>query len=180
MGSRSTPTPVDFEPMETNQLATETNPPATPALLLGQAMALVALAVPDHSAQHQPGGLRRTTGALLMFAGVGLASAGALALGPALRATPAPPPSPALRTTGPYALSRHPIYAGLVLTAVGRTIRSGGRRHLVATAGLCGIFRIKAHYEEALLSKVTPYESYQNSVPRWGLRTLRRKSWPEN
>src|SRR5690625_3781929 len=82
-------------------------------LLTGQFAALTALMLPDRSAR-KPGRLRRGLGWALIVAAGALSVAGAASLGPDLRPSPVPPPGARLRTTGPYAISRHPIYTGLI------------------------------------------------------------------
>lgn len=138
-------------------------------LLTGQFTALSALALPDRSARI-PSRFRRLLGWALIIAGGALSAAGAMSLGPDLRPSPVPAPGTRLRTTGPYAISRHPIYTGLIAAAMGRALASGGRRHRVAAACLTGLLYVKVGYEERLLGDVVDYAPYAAAVPRWGAR----------
>lgn len=143
------------------------NPPITPYLLAGQFVAFTSLALPNRPAGERPGKLRRFLGGRAVVCGGALSGAATLSLGSDLRATPAPAPGAKLRTTGAYRVSRHPIYTGLLIAAGGRALASGGRRHLISTLALAGIFTVKARYEEALLG--ANYEPYRASTPRWGI-----------
>lgn len=141
-------------------------------LLGGQFVALGLLALPDSPRSKKvPGRFRKALGWGCIAAGGALSAAGARALGPDLTPLPIPRPGVRLRNEGPYAFTRHPIYAGILLAAIGRSIASGGRRHMIATASLAVILQLKAGFEERLLTDVVDYRSYQVRVPRWvGLR----------
>lgn len=73
----------------------------------------------------------------------------------------------ALRTSGPYAITRHPIYTGMLTMLAGTTLALGFGRwtflFLVVTVGLS----VKARIEERLLSNAFPtqYADYRRSVP---------------
>src|SRR5699024_2562237 len=127
-------------------------------LLAGQFTALGLLALPDRARRG-----RRTVGRLagwgLVAGGGVLAAAGALARGPDLRPLPLPRRGVTLRTSGPYALTRHPIYAGILLAAAGGALATGGRRDAVAPLGLAAVLHTKAGFEERLLGDVVNYAS---------------------
>ena len=57
----------------------------------------------------------------------------------------------ALRTTGPYRIARHPIYAGLLAFAIGAALAGASWLHLVAALTLIGVLSAKARFEEAFL-----------------------------
>lgn len=142
--------------------------------LLGQGCLFAALALPDRSvggeqgkAPRRPGRGARAAGLVLMTGGAGLAAWGAAGLGRHLQASPTARPGAAVRTGGAYGVVRHPIYAGLLLGAAGRALRSGGRRHRLAALGLAALLHSKARYEEQLLQAAHPdYAAYAARVPR--------------
>jgi protein-S-isoprenylcysteine O-methyltransferase Ste14 len=82
----------------------------------------------------------------------------------------------ALRTRGPYAITRHPIYTGMLTMLAGTTLALGLGRwtflFLVVTVGLS----VKARIEERLLSNVFPaqYADYRRRVPALIPRPHRR------
>src|SRR5690625_4335465 len=119
------------------------------ALVAAQFLALGVLALPERRRRRSR--RRRALGWGLIVGGGALAAAGAAALGPDLRPLPLPRAGATLRSSGPYARLRHPIYAGIFTAAVGRTIATGGRRHALATVGLGAILSAKARLEEKLL-----------------------------
>lgn len=75
-------------------------------------------------------------------------------LGSALTPTPVPVPGAALRTDGPYGLVRHPIYAAVILAAVGYTIAMGSWWTVVVLALLIVFFVAKSRWEDRLLREV--------------------------
>jgi protein-S-isoprenylcysteine O-methyltransferase Ste14 len=83
-----------------------------------------------------------------------------------------------LRTGGPYAVTRHPIYTGLLGMIVGTALLGGlGQGILVVVVGLI-VFSVKIHAEERLLLANFPdeYPAYRQRVPQLvpGLRMLHR------
>lgn len=137
------------------------------ALVAAQFLALGMIALPDRR-RRLP--LRRRAVGWAFIAGGGiLAASGAAALGPELRPLPVPRVGATLRSSGPYSKIRHPIYAGIFVAAVGRTLATAGRRHTLATVGLGVILSAKARFEEQLLGDVVDYRAYEATVPRWGL-----------
>jgi protein-S-isoprenylcysteine O-methyltransferase Ste14 len=73
----------------------------------------------------------------------------------------------ALRTAGPYAITRHPIYTGLVGMLLGTALISDlGRWTAVFALGVAYL-ALKARAEERLLSGFFPeYERYRRRVPQ--------------
>jgi len=73
-----------------------------------------------------------------------------------------------LKTRGPYAVVRHPIYASYLLIQSGYVMQSLSLRNalVVAFATACNIGRALA--EESLLTRSPAYQSYQDQV-RWRL-----------
>jgi len=73
-----------------------------------------------------------------------------------------------LRTTGPYAVTRHPIYTGILGMLIGTALVSGIAASLiVVVAGVVAI-EIKIRREEAQLMATFPdeYPMYRRRVPR--------------
>ena len=71
-----------------------------------------------------------------------------------------------VKTRGPYAVVRHPVYVSYVLIQFGYVIQAVSLRNLVvfAAATVCNIGRILA--EERLLSQSAAYSAYRERV-RW-------------
>jgi protein-S-isoprenylcysteine O-methyltransferase Ste14 len=83
-----------------------------------------------------------------------------------------------LRTDGPYAITRHPIYTGLLGMLLGTVLLNGlgGSLALLIVGGAFLAARIPI--EERLMSKAFPdeYARYRRRVPRLvpGLQLVRR------
>ncbi len=84
-----------------------------------------------------------------------------------------------LRTHGPYAVTRHPIYTGLLGMILGTALLAGlGQAILAVVAGII-VFAVKIHAEERLLLVNFPdeYPAYRQRVPQLipGLGVLHRR-----
>jgi protein-S-isoprenylcysteine O-methyltransferase Ste14 len=84
-----------------------------------------------------------------------------------------------LRTEGPYGVTRHPIYTGLLGMLLGSALLGGlGQGILLVVAGLI-VFSVKIHMEERLLLVTFPdaYPAYRERVPQLvpGLGMLHRR-----
>ncbi len=105
-------------------------------------------------------------GAVLLLAGVVLAGAGIRHLGPSLTPFPAPLEDGELREGGVYALVRHPIYGGGLLTALGWSLLTSPWA-LVPSALLAAVFEGKRRREETwLVDRYPGYAVYRRAVPR--------------
>jgi protein-S-isoprenylcysteine O-methyltransferase Ste14 len=87
-----------------------------------------------------------------------------------------------LRTHGPYAVTRHPIYTGLLGMMLGATLLSGiGQWIVLFPIGLI-LFEVKIRVEEHLMLATFPddYPRYRRQVPQLipGLYALRRRPQP--
>ena len=92
----------------------------------------------------------------------------ASALGRGLTATPLPNAHAELRTGGLYRFVRHPIYSGLLLFAVARTLPSGDLWTALACVALVVLINAKAHWEERHLAQRFPgYAAYAAGTPRF-------------
>jgi len=88
-----------------------------------------------------------------------------------------PPEDAELYTEGLYALSRNPIYAGLLTAAAGWAVLRRRPEPLLAWAALVAVLTRKARQEEARLVERfgQPYEAYRLRTPRFvGLPRGRR------
>jgi protein-S-isoprenylcysteine O-methyltransferase Ste14 len=121
-----------------------------------------------------PAGALWSTDGFVGFAGVALEVVGFgvlmvsfVNLGKSLTAHPLPLANGKLKTTGLYAVVRHPIYLGLLLVAAGLTVHSASIWHLVGFVGLSVLLHIKAGFEERLLrAAYSEYEAYARRVGR--------------
>ena len=81
-----------------------------------------------------------------------------------------------LRTTGPYALVRHPIYTGFLGMLAGAVLLAGGGRWIVFSAMNLVLLEVKIVFEERLLTStfVEEYRHYRSRVPQLipGLKVL--------
>ncbi|MBI5880475.1 MAG: isoprenylcysteine carboxylmethyltransferase family protein [Chloroflexi bacterium] len=129
------------------------------------AMALVGLA-PLVEQAYLPSWLA-WPGFALMVAGGALGIAGLLHLGESLTAFPRPLERGQLVTSGAYALVRHPIYAGLIIAAVGWALWNTGLLTLAAAVLLFVFFDMKSRLEERWLAEKYPdYPAYRQRVKK--------------
>ena len=101
----------------------------------------------------------------LQVAGLVVCVAAFIALGRSFGFAPA---DRGVRRRGPYAIVRHPIYAGYVLLQLGYLFQSLSIRNALVMIFVCAcnVGRIRA--EERFLAAGTEYASYQAAV-RWRL-----------
>lgn len=106
-------------------------------------------------------------GAALLALGLGLLVTGAAQLGSALTPFPAPRAGQELVTTGAFALSRHPMYGGGILIALGWTVIFASPVCLFWTVVLAVFLSVKAEREEAWLREQLPvYDAYRERTTR--------------
>ena len=76
-------------------------------------------------------------------------------------------PGHVLRTTGPYRLTRHPVYTGILGMLAGSALAQGLGRWVVLAAVVTLLLLAKAGAEERLLATEFPaeYERYRRDVP---------------
>ncbi|HXY84903.1 MAG TPA: isoprenylcysteine carboxylmethyltransferase family protein [Gaiellaceae bacterium] len=83
-----------------------------------------------------------------------------------------------LRTDGPYAVTRHPIYTGVLGMLVGTVLLNGLGVSLAFLVIGVGVLATRIPIEERLMTKTFPdqYARYRTQVPRIvpGLQLLRR------
>jgi protein-S-isoprenylcysteine O-methyltransferase Ste14 len=112
---------------------------------------------------------------LLGLLGLAMMAGGALLLGRALvdlgrNLTPTPRPRSDARLVvgGIYAVVRHPMYGGLILTALGWAISTSSLRTLFLVVVLFAFFDLKARREEVWLNERYPgYAEYMARTRRF-------------
>ncbi|HEX3325463.1 MAG TPA: isoprenylcysteine carboxylmethyltransferase family protein [Actinomycetota bacterium] len=101
-----------------------------------------------------------------------------VALGTMWSSTPTVKIQHQLRTGGPYAVARHPIYTGLLGMLLGSVLMVGVGPWLVAFVVYLVFIEIRIHFEEKLMLESFPeaYSRYRRAVPQLvpGLRRLHR------
>ena len=121
----------------------------------------------------------RILGLAILVGGTAFAIWARLALGAMWSATPAVKEEHKLRTSGPYRVTRHPIYTGMLAMLLGTGLLTGDGRILVAFPVYVVLVEIKLHIEERLMLAEFPddYPRYRRQVPQLvpGLRLGRRR-----
>jgi protein-S-isoprenylcysteine O-methyltransferase Ste14 len=85
-------------------------------------------------------------------------------------------PPERLVTTGPYRISRNPMYVGVVAILIGWSVLWGSRTLLIYTLVVMGAVHVRVLVaEEPWAAKHfgAEWEAYQARVPRWIIRPLR-------
>jgi protein-S-isoprenylcysteine O-methyltransferase Ste14 len=100
--------------------------------------------------------------------GVLAASVALVSLGKSLSANPVPVEAGRLKTSGVFAIVRHPIYSGIMVGALGYVAFAQSWLSVIAAAALFALFFIKARFEEKLLREKYPaYDAYAARVGRF-------------
>jgi protein-S-isoprenylcysteine O-methyltransferase Ste14 len=103
-----------------------------------------------------------------MGVGALLVGRGLLDLGPNLTPVPAPRDDARLVESGSYASVRHPIYGGLIATAVGWALVMASPLALLLAFVLAGFFELKSRREEAWLrERYGGYPAYMERTRRF-------------
>jgi protein-S-isoprenylcysteine O-methyltransferase Ste14 len=109
--------------------------------------------------------LGRVVGAVHLVAGVLVAGLGLVGLRENLTPVPRPVAGGRLVDHGIYGLVRHPIYAGIILGAVGWGLVTASPAALAVAAGIGVFFDLKSRREEAWLLEAYPeYAGYRDRV----------------
>lgn len=133
------------------------------ALVAVQGVLLVALVLlPRRAVSPIP----LIVGIILVAAGASLLLVAFRRLGNALTATPVPIEGAGLRTSGPYAWVRHPIYSALLLMVLGYVIAVGSVWGWVWGALIVIFFWVKSRWEDRLLAA-----EYGAEWTQWSLTT---------
>jgi protein-S-isoprenylcysteine O-methyltransferase Ste14 len=134
--------------------------------LLLPAIALAGLL--DPAAITPPPVLALTVGLALMGAGALLLGKGLLDLGRSLTPLPHPRDDAQLVVSGVYALVRHPIYGGIIVTSFGWGLVAASPVTLGLSLVLLAFFSLKARREEAWLQgRYEGYEAYAARTKRF-------------
>ncbi len=136
-------------------------------LVAAQLTALAGLARPGRPRWPLPA-LVRLGASAAVAVGAALAVASGARLGGDLTPRVDPPAGARLRTDGPYALVRHPLYAGLLAAAAGVAVLRRRPEPLVALGVLSGVLHLKAGTEERRLEARfgAAYRDYAARTPR--------------
>ncbi len=106
-------------------------------------------------------------GGVLFMLGLLLLVWAGLRLGSALTPFPAPRTDQTVKTAGPYAHVRHPMYGGVILAALGWSIIFTTIVGLVLTGVLAVFLGLKARREEVWLGqRLDGYNDYRRRTPR--------------
>jgi protein-S-isoprenylcysteine O-methyltransferase Ste14 len=83
-----------------------------------------------------------------------------------------------LVTGGPYSLSRHPVYLGEVVAAIGINLATSGWLGVLAVAYFIGCEFLRIRWEEGVLNRAFPndYPAYASEVPRYVPNPFRARS----
>lgn len=109
----------------------------------------------------------RVLGLSILVAGTSFTVWARVALGTMWSATVTVKERHVLRTHGPYAVTRHPIYTGMFSMLLGTALVDGLGRWLAVIAVVSVVLAAKIHDEERLLSEAFPgeYARYRRRVP---------------
>ena len=106
-------------------------------------------------------------GIVMIAGGAALAVRGVIDLGGAMTPLPKPRDEAGLVDTGAYAIVRHPIYGGLIITAFGWAIAQASFVAIALAAALAVFLRVKSAREEAWLEQRFPtYAAYRARTRR--------------
>ncbi len=120
----------------------------------------------------------RLLGLAILLAATALTLWARLALGAMWSAAPTVKQEHALRTSGPYAITRHPIYTGLLGMFLGTGLLAGAGRWILYFPMYLVLLEFKIRIEERLMLAEFPddYPRYRQRVPQLvpGLRRVSR------
>ena len=157
---------------------------ASPAVgaLIGVAVVCVGLAIVDRSyfADLAVGALWvRVLGLAVLVASTVFTLWARFSLGTMWSVAPKVKGDHQLRTRGPYAVTRHPIYTGALGMLIGATLLSGIGQWIVLFPVALIVFEVKIRMEERLMVATFPdeYPRYRTRVPQLvpGLYVLRQR-----
>jgi protein-S-isoprenylcysteine O-methyltransferase Ste14 len=119
----------------------------------------------------------RLIGLVLLVVSTGFAIWARLALGSMWSVGPEVGGDRSLRTSGPYGVTRHPIYTGLLGMIIGTMLLAGGHELIALVVVGLVLFEVKIYQEERLMIATFPdeYADYRRRVPQIlpGLQPLR-------
>lgn len=137
-------------------------------LVAGQAALLAALAALPRRHDWPLPPVVRAVAVLVAGSGAGVAAVASTSLGRGLTALPLPNEQAELRTGGMYGYVRHPIYTGVLTTALARTVLVRNRWAVPVSVALVLLLTVKARFEEAhLRARFAGYEAYAGRTARF-------------
>jgi protein-S-isoprenylcysteine O-methyltransferase Ste14 len=126
---------------------------------------VIALGVQEHALVWPFDAVRSATlvvGALALIVGLGVVALAIRDLGRQITPWPRPSERGHLVSAGVYGVVRHPIYAGIILAALGGAVLAGSPLSLLAAVGLAIWLDLKARREEAwLVDRYPEYATYR-------------------
>jgi protein-S-isoprenylcysteine O-methyltransferase Ste14 len=121
----------------------------------------------------------RLLGLAILLAATAFTLWARLALGTMWSGAPAVKQEHQLRTSGPYGVTRHPIYTGMLGMMLGSLLLAGGGRWVLPFPVFLVFLEIKIRVEERLMQAEFPgdYPRYRQRVPKLipGLRLVSRR-----
>lgn len=137
-------------------------------VVVAQAAAIAALAWPGPARWPLPAAARGVACVAFVGGGAVMVASGATH-GSRLTPRVEPPEGAELLTGGLYALSRNPIYAGLLTAAAGWAVLRRRPEPVLAWVALWAVLTRKARHEEARLVERfgADYEEYRRRTPRF-------------
>src|SRR5262245_30981207 len=110
----------------------------------------------------------RGLGAVLLVAATGFAVWARIVLGTMWSSAPVAKEHHVLRTDGPYAVTRHPIYTGIVGMMLGSAVALAFGAWLYVFVLVVVFVELRIRSEEQLMSETFPgaYEEYRRRVPQ--------------
>jgi protein-S-isoprenylcysteine O-methyltransferase Ste14 len=121
----------------------------------------------------------RILGLVILLAATAFTIWARLVLGVMWSGAPAVKQEHQLRTNGPYSVTRHPIYTGMLGMFLGSLLVAGGGRWIVPFPVFLVLLEIKLHIEERLMQAEFPedYPRYRQRVPQLvpGLKLISRR-----
>ena len=147
----------------------------TPGLII---VTVISIAVPradwQSLAMYAP--VARILGLVFLMIATAFTIWARLVLGIMWSGAPAVKQKHQLRTGGPYSITRHPIYTGILGMLLGSMLVAGGGRWIVPFPVFLVLLEIKVRIEERLMLAEFPddYPHYRQRVPRLvpGLRLI--------
>jgi protein-S-isoprenylcysteine O-methyltransferase Ste14 len=137
------------------------------AIQFGLLIAIVAAAYAGRAWGGDAGIATSVVGIVLMIGGGALAIRGIVDLRESLTPFPRPREGGRLIESGAYRLTRHPIYGGLVIGALGWGLFKASPLALVLAFALLVFFDLKSRREEAWLADSYPgYDAYRRRTRR--------------
>lgn len=134
----------------------------------GQTALLFSLMVIPNGEAWPTGRTAGVIGVLMFLGGLAFFTIATLSLGNSFTPTPVPVSSGRLKTTGLYALMRHPIYTGVFVTISGVAVASGSIIQVLMTLATFVFFDRKAAWEEQQLRQTYPgYADYASGTAKF-------------